>query len=353
MWAALGVYAASAGCAGCAHFHFALQRRRAIGAAGADSTAPAPAAMQSEPTTAGDNTTAAGDVVAAANPPALPPLELSFPAKFAFGTTLAASTALLTYRQSKNGVETLGWGLASLLFLPLNLTGVEIVPPMVLNVAVPPSLRKLGSFLCACSMTVVGVVAVRRFYSDSACYVAVNTLAAAPLALEVGDWVVRHHRQVQERVDAAVRRWTSADGGVLRSLDVYVTCCCRLLFRSPLHVRGSNRVARGPAAASANRCLSPNQSGIGQITMPCLFPFSFVLGCCSRGGGVVMGMVWQSSSSSSAIDHRTGTSLSWWRRCCRSAPAAAALRRKQRSLRMRQGISAGRTTPSGHLPCAP
>jgi hypothetical protein len=241
VWAALGVYAASCGCAGCAHFHFASQRRRTVAAA--DNTAPAPAAMQTAPTTAGDNIFNAA--AARANVPALPPLELSFPAKFAVGTTFAASTALLTYRQSKNGVQTLGWGLASLLFLPLNLTSVEALPPTVLNVAVPPPLRKLGSFLCACSMAVVGVLALRRFYSDSACYVAVNALAAAPLAFEVSDWVVRHRRQVQERVDNAVNRWTSADGGVLRSLDVYVLAKKRRFFL------WSRRRRMGTAAAAA------------------------------------------------------------------------------------------------------
>ena len=243
-WGKLGVYAAACCSVGCIYW----ARQRSIASAPENNHATAPrleagdappnvdeenddnavvldndeAAAQGDADRDGDggDDDVGGDL-AIAPVHSLPSLHLSAPAKFSSVSTLVGTTAFLGYRQTQNAVRTLGLGLASLIWLPLNATGMRL-PATVLNIAVPPPLRKVGTFLFACSTSVVGLLAMRHLYSDSATFVLINVMGSVPLLLETGDWVLQHREQVESRVRHAVQRWTSSQDGSLAFVDEYV-----------------------------------------------------------------------------------------------------------------------------------
>lgn len=240
-WSGLGIYAAFCAAGGCLHFQFG-SRKRLLAANAAAATPPTTAGPQAQVQATSTAVTTAL--------PQLPHLNLSLPAKFSTASTLLAGGALLVARQSKNAVQTAGWGLATLLFLPLNLTGVEVLPPTLFGSLIPPAVRKLGTFLCVSSATVVGLVALRRFHSDSTAFVLVSALGSVPLALEVGDYVLCHREVVEKRLRATVERWTSGDAGTLTCLDSYLND----LIASLLNQRSDNRTGPFNAAAVKKIC---------------------------------------------------------------------------------------------------
>ena len=244
-WSGLGIYAAFCAAGGCLHFQFGSRKRLLATAA-----APPTAAGQSIPAADPEAQAQATAVTSITPLPQLPQLSLSLPAKFSAASTLLAGGALLAARQSKNAVQTAGWGLATLLFLPLNLTGIEVLPPVLFGSLIPPAVRKLGTFLCVTSATVVGLVALRRFHADSTAFVLVSALGCAPMALEVGDYVLCHRDLVEKRLRATVARWTSGDAGTLTCIDSYLND----LITALLNKRSDSRTSPFNAAAVKKIC---------------------------------------------------------------------------------------------------
>ena len=216
-WGSLGLYAATAASIGCVRFHFDLKRRQQA----------APATLATPPSQGAEDDPENMRLVvnnerhvADEDPMTLPALRLSSVAKVAAGTTFVSSAALLAYKQTKSVTEAAGWALGSALLLPLNYTGIEVMPPDALNIHIPITFRKLGSFLFMCSVSAISLITLRRLYSDATSFLLVNALGLIPLGLEVGDWGIRHRKRVQARFNAAVSRWSQ--GGAATFLDQYV-----------------------------------------------------------------------------------------------------------------------------------